>query len=70
VQKCTHFLRSLPWKKPLPAFKKHIDNLLKSGRKIVIAIDGNCTAGKTAPSAVLKSQYGRKLSCHSPGSLE
>ena len=37
--------------------KNHIDDLLKTGRQIVIAIDGNCTAGKTTLAAVLEKEY-------------
>jgi len=37
--------------------KKHIGALLNSGRQIVIAIDGNCTAGKTTLAAALEKEY-------------
>lgn len=37
--------------------KNHIDDLLKTGKQIVIAIDGNCTAGKTTLAAVLEKEY-------------
>jgi uridine kinase len=37
--------------------KAHIDDLLKTGRQIVIAIDGNCTAGKTTLAAALEKEY-------------
>lgn len=37
--------------------KNHIDRLLKTGRQIIIAIDGNCTAGKTTLAAVLEKEY-------------
>lgn len=37
--------------------KNHIDDLLKTGNPIVIAIDGNCTAGKTTLAAALKKEY-------------
>mgnify|MGYP003290817211 CR=1 FL=1 len=37
--------------------KKHIDTLLRTGKQIVIAIDGNCTAGKTTLAAVLEKEY-------------
>jgi len=37
--------------------KKRIDALLDTGRQIVIAIDGNCTAGKTTLAAALEKEY-------------
>ena len=37
--------------------KKHIDDLLKNGKHIVIATDGNCTAGKTTLAAALEKEY-------------
>ena len=41
----------------LSRLKIQIDDLLKTGRQIVIAIDGNCTAGKTTLAAVLEKEY-------------
>ena len=38
--------------------KKRIDDLLKTGRQIVVAIDGNRTAGKTTLASVLEKEYG------------
>ena len=37
--------------------KERIDNLLRSGRRIIVAIDGNCTAGKTTLAAMLEREY-------------
>ena len=37
--------------------KKQIDALLSGGKPIVIAIDGNCTAGKTTLAAMLEKEY-------------
>ena len=37
--------------------KKRIDALLCSGKTVVIAIDGNCTAGKTTLASVLEKEY-------------
>ena len=37
--------------------KKHIDDLLNTGKQIVIAIDGNCTAGKSTLASVLEKEY-------------
>ena len=37
--------------------KKRIDALLCSGKTVVIAIDGNCTAGKTTLASVLEEEY-------------
>ena len=37
--------------------KKQIDALLSGGKPIVIAIDGNCTAGKTTLAAMLEKAY-------------
>lgn len=37
--------------------KSHIDNLLHTGRPIVIAIDGSCTAGKTTLASALEKEY-------------
>lgn len=39
------------------SLKNRIDELLKTGKQIVIAIDGNCTAGKTTLASVLKKEY-------------
>ena len=41
----------------LSCLRKQIDDLLKTGRQILIAIDGNCTAGKTTLAAVLEKEY-------------
>lgn len=41
----------------ISCLKKHIDALLKDGRQIVIAMDGNCTAGKTTLASVLEKEY-------------
>lgn len=37
--------------------RKRIDDLLKTGKQIVIAIDGSCAAGKTTLAAVLEKEY-------------
>lgn len=37
--------------------KNHIDDLLNTGKQIVIAIDGNCTAGKTTLATILEKEY-------------
>lgn len=37
--------------------KKEIDTMLDTGKQIVIAIDGNCTAGKTTLASVLAKEY-------------
>ena len=37
--------------------KAQIDDLLNTGKQIVIAIDGNCTAGKTTLAAALERVY-------------
>lgn len=37
--------------------KKRIDALLNTGRQIVIAIDGSCTAGKTTLASLLEKEY-------------
>ena len=37
--------------------RNRIDALLATGRKILIAIDGNCTAGKTTLAAMLEKVY-------------
>ena len=44
----------------LSCLRKQIDDLLKTGRQILIAIDGNCTAGKTTLAAVLEKEYVQK----------
>ena len=41
----------------ISCLKDHIDDLLKTGKQVVIAIDGNCTAGKTTLASVLKKEY-------------
>ena len=37
--------------------KTKIDALLSTGKQIVIAIDGNCTAGKSTLASVLEKEY-------------
>ena len=37
--------------------KTQIDALLSTGKQIVVAIDGNCTAGKTTLASVLEKEY-------------
>lgn len=37
--------------------KPHIDDLLAKGMPVIIAIEGNCTAGKTTLAAALKKEY-------------
>jgi len=37
--------------------KPHIDSLLAKGAPVIIAIEGNCTAGKTTLAAVLEKEY-------------
>ena len=41
----------------ISALKNRIDDLLKTGNQIIIAIDGNCTAGKTTLASLLKKEY-------------
>ena len=41
----------------ISCLKNQIDALLNTGRQIVIAIDGNCTAGKTTLASVLEKEY-------------
>ena len=41
----------------ITCLKNRIDDLLKTGKQIVIAIDGNCTAGKTTLASVLEKEY-------------
>ena len=44
-------------KEIISCLKKRIDDLMKTGKQIVIAIDGNCTAGKTTLASVLTNEY-------------
>lgn len=37
--------------------KPHIDRLLEKQEPVIIAIDGNCTAGKTTLAAALEQEY-------------
>ena len=41
----------------ISCLKNRIDDLLKTSNQIVIAIDGNCTAGKTTLASVLAKEY-------------
>ena len=41
----------------LSSLKKRIDDLLKTGKQIVIAMDGNCAAGKTTLASLLEKEY-------------
>lgn len=43
--------------KTISCLKKQIDTLLNTGRQVVIAIDGNCTAGKTTLASFLEKEY-------------
>ena len=44
-------------KEIISCLKNRIDDLMKTGKQIVIAIDGNCTAGKTTLASVLTNEY-------------
>ena len=37
--------------------KNRIDDLLNTGKQIMVAIDGNCTAGKTTLTSLLEKEY-------------
>lgn len=39
------------------AVRPQLDRLLKSGRRILVAIDGNCTAGKSTLASMLQAEY-------------
>ena len=41
----------------ISCLENRIDRLLETGKQILIAIDGNCTAGKTTLAAVLEKEY-------------
>ena len=41
----------------LSCLKKRINDLLKTGKQIVIAMDGNCAAGKTTLASLLEKEY-------------
>ena len=41
----------------LSCLKPHIDQLLAKGKPMIVAIEGNCTAGKTTLTAVLEKEY-------------
>ena len=41
----------------LSRLKEEINRLLQTGRQVLIAIDGNCTAGKTTLAAALEKEY-------------
>ena len=41
----------------ISALKNRIDEMLKSRKQVLVAIDGNCTAGKTTLAAVLEKEY-------------
>ena len=43
--------------KTLSCLKQQIDELLNTDRQILVAIDGNCTAGKTTLTALLEKEY-------------
>ena len=44
-------------KEIISCLKNRIDDLMRTDKQIVIAIDGNCTAGKTTLAAVLEKEY-------------
>ena len=41
----------------ISCLKNRIDPLLDTGRQITVAIDGNCTAGKTTLASILGKEY-------------
>lgn len=41
----------------ISAVKTPLDELLKSGRRILVAVDGNCTAGKSTLASLLEKEY-------------
>ena len=41
----------------ISAVKTHLDELLKSRQHILVAIDGNCTAGKSTLASQLEKEY-------------
>ena len=41
----------------ISCLKKELDTMLDTGKQIVIAIDGNCTAGKTTLASILEKEY-------------
>ena len=41
----------------ISAVKTHLDELLKSRQHILVAIDGNCTAGKSTLASLLEKEY-------------
>lgn len=43
--------------KTLSCLKQQIDELLNTDSQILVAIDGNCTAGKTTLTALLEKEY-------------
>ena len=44
-------------KEIISCLKNRIDDLMKTDKQIVVAIDGNCTAGKTTLATVLEKEY-------------
>lgn len=40
-----------------PELIKHIDALMATGKQVLIAVDGYCTAGKTTLAAALQKEY-------------
>ena len=44
-------------KEIISRLKTQIDALLSTGKQIVVAIDGNCTAGKTTLATILEKEY-------------
>jgi hippurate hydrolase len=45
----------------ISAVKTHLDELLKSRQHILVAIDGNCTAGKSTLASLLEKEYDCKI---------
>lgn len=45
----------------LDQIKSHIDTLLARKDRVIVAIDGNCAAGKTTLAGILAQQYGCNL---------
>ena len=43
--------------KQIETLQSHIDRLLSKKERVIVAIDGNCTAGKTTLAARLAQQY-------------
>ena len=54
---CTVFYKRIIMNQIISQLKPHVEKLLSRGTPVIVAIEGNCTAGKTTLAAALEKEY-------------